>query len=402
MLLWLGFSVLTAAVVIALVRPLVADRAAPLDPAAADMAVYRDQIAEIVADRERGLIGAAEAEAAHAEVARRLLAREREATSDKGTTAAWLLPSARAVAAAVAALIPLGAIGIYLPLGSPGLPATSHEARLNVPAESASIDELVAKVEARLREKPDDGQGWDVLAPVYLSLERHAEAANAYARAIALLGESPKRLAGLAEAHVLAGNGMVNEIARLAYERLKALEPGRMEPRFWLALAKEQDGRLEAAAADYRALIAEAPADAPWRALVEARLKEVTDRAAGVATAAGATPSAATAAPAPTTPPPPERGASGGPRVEDIEAASRMTPDQRTAMIERMVDGLASRLKENGKDVGGWVKLVRAYSVMGRRGEAVAALAQARSSLAGDVAALAEIDALAKSLGLES
>jgi cytochrome c-type biogenesis protein CcmH len=392
MLLWLGFSLLTAIVVAAVLRPLIGDRGAALNAAAADMAVYRDQIAEIAADRERGLIGDAEADAARAEVARRLLARERAAAAEATTTQGTRLPSPRLIAAVIAVLLPLGAIALYLKLGSPSLPSQPHSARLKAPTESASLDELVGKVEARLRLKPDDGLGWDVIAPVYMVRERPADAANAYARAIALLGETPKRLSGLAEAHVMASNGMVNETARLAYERLRTLEPGRLEPRFWLALAKEQDGNRDAAAADYRALIADAPPDAAWKPMVAERLAALTGNNGLAMNGAAPVPSQQRADPM----------AGPGPSAQDIDAAGKLSPAERTAMIERMVEGLAGRLKENGKDLAGWLKLVRAYAVMGRRGDAVAAVAAARGSLAGDSAALAEIDALAKALDLGS
>ncbi len=430
MLLWLAFSLVAAAVVAILVRPLLREAEAALDPVAADVAVYKDQLSEIVADRERGLIGAAEAEAAHAEVARRLLSRQgrvrRGAQSELRTGAAdgsagspapsegafrasiARLTSPKAVSALVAILLPLGSMALYLKVGSPGLPAQPREARLKAPAETANLDQLVAKVEARLREQPGDGQGWDVLAPVYMVLERHEDAANAYARAIALLGESPKRLAGLAEAHVLVANGMVNETARLAYERLRTIEPSRLEPRFWLALAKEQDGRRDLAAADYRALLDEAPADAPWRPMVEARLKEVAGQAAGAAPQVSGSQAPGAQAPAAMPRGPAAAGGApsarpgAGPSAEDVAVASRMSPAERSAMIERMVEGLATRLKTNGKDLGGWLDLVRAYAVLGRRGDAAAALAEARGNLAGDGAALSELDALARSLDLGS
>lgn len=413
MLLWLGFSVITAAVVAALLRPLLRGTAAVLDPAAADLAVYRDQLTEITLDRERGLIADGEAEAARTEVARRLLAREqalpgprsaRRGTGPAAGSAAGGDGSDRSISRAamfVGALVPLLAIGLYLQFGSPRLPAQPHLARVSKPNETASIDELLAKVEARLRANPEDGQGWDVIAPVYMVQQRPLDAANAFARAISILGESPKRLAGLAEAHVLASNGMVVEPARLAYERLRVLEPGRLEPKFWLAFAKEQDGKLDAAAAEYRALLADAPPDAPWRPMVEERLQEVNSRGVG----GGAPAAAAPVGSAPASSPPVASrpaAAAAGPRQEDIEAASKMTAEQRAAMIEKMVEGLAAKLKVNGKDVAGWINLVRAYTVMGRRGDAQAALAEARGQLAGDNAALAEIAALEKSLGLGS
>lgn len=401
MLLWIGFAVLTAVVVAALMRPLWRADQSVLAPAEADMAVYRDQLAEIEADRARGLIGAAEAEAARTEVARRLLAREgavRSEVNEVAAAAGSTMPSGSAMAAqigwGVATLVPLASVAVYLMLGSPGLPSRHHEARLKTPTEQSSVEELVAKVEARLRENPDDGPGWDVLGPVYMMQERYAEAANAYGRAIHLLGETPKRLGGLGEAHVLAGNGVVNDIARLAYERLKTLEPTRMEPRFWLALAKEQDGKLDLAAADYRALLAEASPDTPWKATVEMRLKAVTEQSGSAARPSVPSPAAPTASgPAAT---------GRGPSAEDMAAAAQMTPEQRTAMIQGMVDGLAAKLKTNGRDLAGWQQLVRAYTVMGRKDDAVSALASARRNFDGDGAALATLDGLAKSLGLGS
>ena len=101
-----------------------------------------------------------------------------------------------------------------------------------------------------------------MIAPVYLKLGRYADAAAAYANAVRLQGESVNLLAGLAEASIMAKDGIVTEEARAAYEKILKLEPGRVEPRFWLAMGKEQDGRLADALADYSALLKEAPAEA--------------------------------------------------------------------------------------------------------------------------------------------
>ena len=171
---------------------------------------------------------------------------------------------------------------------------TPSPARAAAPLEQAQVGDLVAKVEARLREHPEDGQGWDVVAPVYMKLGRFRDAATAFASAARIEGETARRLAGFAEATVLAADGVVGEEARLAYEKILKLEPGRPEPRFWLALAKEQDGKLADALADYRALLAKAPGEAPWRSAVEDRIAEVSRRLDG-----------APPEPAPAAPPPP-------------------------------------------------------------------------------------------------
>jgi len=178
---------------------------------------------------------------------------------------------------------------------------------------------------------------------------------------------------------VLGADGVVTEEARIAYEKILRLEPGRAEARFWLALAKEQDGKLADALADYKALLGQSAVEAPWRAALERRIGEVSQHLSGAQP-----PSAA------------------GPSVEDVAAAEKMAPDDRARMVAQMVDGLAQRLKHDSRDLAGWLRLVKAYVVLGRKNDAVNALADARKSFGGDEKALAELTALAKSLGLGS
>lgn len=391
MLLWVIFAAITAAVVLAVTRPLARDPAPLRDAAEADLAVYRDQLAEIDADRDRGLVDADEAQAARAEVARRLLHRAGDEKSAAGAAGAAGSGSARRFSLVASAFIAVASILLYLMLGSPGLPDLPHAARVAKGPAGSSLPELVAQVEARLRAKPDDGQGWDVVAPVYMIQKRYADAAEAYGRAISLLGETPKRLGGLAEASVLAGNGIVSDRARKAYERLLVLEPTRVEARFWLAMAMEQDGKLAEATAAYRDMLAQAPEGATWKSAVEERLKEIAERS-------GAPSAPAPAAPAKVAAPPADAPSS----KPDASAVAAMDPAEREAFIGRMVSGLAERLKANGKDLEGWQRLVRAYKVLGKTDAAAAALADARRNFDGDAKAQAELDAFARSLGLGS
>ncbi len=388
MLLWVCFAVMTAAVMAALLRPLWRPDATALAPAEADLAVYRDQLSEIDADRERGLIAAGEAEAARAEVARRMLERAAGEPAPGATTLAPIAPS-QWISRAAAVVVPLAAIGVYIAVGSPTLPDTPLEARRNVDPEKATIAELVGKVEARLAAKPDDGQGWAVIAPVYMRLNRFDDAANAFARANALVGEQTAYIMGFAEATVLANDGTVTDPARKAFRRVLELEPGRIEASFALSLAKEQDGDIAGALADYRSLLTSAAADARWKPALEARVKVLDERLAG-RTPTPQTPPAADAAPSSTQPP-----AAQAPSAADVAA---MKPDDQAKMIEGMVQRLADRLKTNTKDLPGWLQLIRAYSVLGREGETDAAIAEARRNFAGDAAALGEIDALAKTV----
>ena len=292
------------------------------------------------------------------------------------------------MAIALAFGLPLAALSLYLIYGSPRLPDQPLIARLQDPASDKNLEVLVARVEARLREHPEEGEGWEVIAPVYMGWRRYADAAEAYRQSIRLLGESPKRLASYGQALVLANNGVVTEDARKALERALVLDPKLIEPRLVLIIAKEQDGQLAAAIEDWRAMLATAPADAPWRKLAEQRLAEDEAKLAGKAVPAG--PEAA-----PGTAP-------QGPSPDDVAAAQTMSPADRQAMIESMVQGLANRLDQKGDDLAGWLKLVRAYTVLDRKDDALKALEKAKTQFSGNAAALQQLDALAAELGLKS
>jgi cytochrome c-type biogenesis protein CcmH len=384
MALWMAFAVLTAAVLAALLHPLLRPSARPAAAADADLAVYRDQLSELEAERGRGLIPDAAADAARTEIARRVLASADRATAEDVRTSAAQESRTRTIGLGLAMTLPLAALALYLLVGSPGMPDYPFSARTAPSIDSAGLPQLIARVEARLREHPEDGEGWDVIAPVYLKEARYADAANAFTRAIALLGESPRRLAGLAEASILRHDGIITETARVSYEKLAKLEPSRPEPRFWLAVAQEQDGRLADAIAAYDALLRDAPSDASWRAAVTER------RDAARARLTSSSPSAAPI------------GGERGPNAEDLAAAERMTPEQRTQFITQMVDGLAERLRKDSADLAGWQRLIRAYAVLGRNSDALAALADARRAFANEPPSLAALDALAKSLRIES
>ena len=381
MLFWVLCAVLTAAVLYAVTRPLSAPAAAPTGTmdAASDIAVYRDQLKEVEADRARGLLSDAEAQAARIEISRRLLARADDADASAGRNQGQSLRSARAAFAAAAILVPALSLGLYLALGSPGLPDLPHSDRVAAPVEKATIDTLVAKVEERLRAHPEDGQGWDVIAPVYLRQGRFTEAAQAYQRAIRLLGETPRRLAGYGEATVFANNGVVTEDARRIFARWSELEPDGLQPRFWLALAKEQDGDIAGALEGYRKLVANAPPDADWRPSMEQRIAALAERMGETA-----------------------RPDARGPTAGDVAAAEKLSPQERAEMIERMVAGLAQRLETESRDLAGWQRLLRAYVVLGQKDKAKDALGKARAAFSGDETSLSALDDLARELGLDS
>ena len=115
-----------------------------------------------------------------------------------------------------------------------------------------------------------------------------------------------------------------------------------------------------------------------------------TEAAAGVSGpgAAGPAPSAIAIAPP-------------GPDASQVAAAAQMGPGERNNMIESMVARLAQRMAENGSDVDGWLRLIKAYTVLGQRDKALTAATSARTALAGNSDNLRRIGELTKELGLE-
>jgi cytochrome c-type biogenesis protein CcmH len=368
MMLWIIFALMTAAAVFAVLWPF---GRKPADPTGgSDRFVYQDQLQELERDRDAGLIGAAEAESARVEISRRLLA----AAQSENILPPTIGPGARRRAAVVASLIvPLVGMLFYLKLGSPDVPGQSVFTRSNEAEQDRSIGSLVSQVENHLARNPNDGPGWEVIAPVYLRLGRYADAVMARKRAIEFNGDSPARESNLGEALVAAADGVVTDEAKTAFEHAVAGDAQNPKARFFLGVADEQDGNRDAAAQKWRALLADAPNDAPWRDFVTAALARVTGEAVV-----------------------PE-----GPGTADVAAAENMPEGQRAEMIREMMQRLSDRLHSDGKDVDGWMRLVRAYAVLGDRDKAKNAAADARRALADSPDELKRIDDLVKGLGLE-
>src|SRR5262249_54288340 len=241
-----------------------------------------------------------------------------------------------AVAAFVA--LPLGAIALYLAVGFPGLPDQPLAARSNGP-DGRSLAALVAQVEDRLERNPQDGRGWEVIGPVYMRLNRFDDAVRARRNALRILGPTVGREGDLGEALVAAANGVVTADAKAAFDRALGLDARDPRASFFLGLAAQQDGKGTEAAAIWRDLLARAPADAPWAHAVRESLAQV-ERPSGEVS-------------------PP------GPAAADVAAAAQMSPGDRAKMVRGMVDRLGERLARDGSDLDGWVRLVRAYEVLG-------------------------------------
>jgi cytochrome c-type biogenesis protein CcmH len=379
MILWCIFALMTAAAIFAVLWPL--GREPRKIAGGSDLLVYKDQLQEIDRDRAAGRIGEAEAETARLEVSRRLIAAaDAQPPIASGPVAPRVaLRRRRTAALAALVILPFGPPGLYIALGSPNVAGGPAFARVETPQGHDSITDLVSKVEARLTSNPGDGAGWEVLAPVYMRLGRFDDAVVARRRSLALNGETATRQADLGEALAAAANGVVTAEAKAAFEHAAAADPHQAKARYFLGLAAEQDGKNADAAAIWRALLDSAPGDAPWKDFVRAALSRVTGKDIPAA----------------------DGGAAPGPSAEDMAAAANMTEARRTEMIQGMVARLADRLHDHGADVEVWLRLVRAYVVLGDRDKAKTAATDAKRALAEHPDQIRQIDELVKGLGLE-
>ncbi|MCC7016780.1 MAG: c-type cytochrome biogenesis protein CcmI [Rhodospirillales bacterium] len=366
-------------------------RRAPGGPTRAefDLAVFRDQLAEIDRDKERGLLDSRQAEAARLEVERRILA-----VAGEVERAARPSPKGRWVVLAVASGAPAAAAVAYLFLGSAGTPdlplaarPDTRQAGAGITAEARlreqvpDLDAAVARLEERLAREPEDQRGWLMLGRTYMVMEKYAEAAAAFARAQTLSRERDFAIAlEEVEAMIMASNSAVPPLALKILAEVLEHDPREPRARYYVGVAKAQAGDLRGAAQDWTDLIALSPADADWvptvREQIEAVAKELGVKPDSFVPSAAAQ-ALLRGAPAPTAAAPRHQES-----VDRPPTGGTALPAGQEEMIRGMVERLAQRLKENPDDAESWRMLARSYEVLGQMDKAKEARAKA-DALAG-------------------
>lgn len=384
-----------------LLRERPADAAAGDDPAG----VYAAQLADVARDRARGALDEATAAALEAEIGRRLLAAAREAQPAARRLA---MPERAVVALAILIFLPAGAFAWYEGISGdrrdfaqsdPGGAPTPAAARAQRDAPH-DLGESAARLAERLENEPDNLDGWLLLARTYTQLGRSEQAARVHRRIAAMPGVPAARLAAIAE-DLIAGNaGAVSPEAVELLIQANRRDPGEPRARFFLGLARAQSGAPEEGLDIWLALERDLPPGAPWLEGLRANIARLAEEA-GIASAALAqrrarvalatsgrapvatpVPQPQPAAPSPPQAPPqvPPSSAAAparGPTSQDVAAASRLSADERAGMIRGMVEGLAARLENEPGDVDGWLRLGRAWRVLGEPERGLDALRRA-------------------------
>lgn len=322
-------ALLTTATVGALLWPLLKTRVDHRDRLDGELAIYRDQLAELERERAAGAVSETDAAAARVEIERRILSAGAAAEKVHARSASPALH--RLLPPALSLLVPLLALGVYLQVGRPGLPSAPFD-RSQIasqePGRPLDVAQLLAEARARLAQNPDD----------------------------------PEALAALGEGLTLEADGTVTQPAVQAFT--KALEKMPDDPRahYYLGLHEAQSGDSRAAIARWRTLEAKSPPDAPWLGLLRAEIARVA-KAAGIEL--------------PTPPATPPASAMPQPSREQQEAMAALAPAEREQAIRSMVEGLAVRLEQNPQDRAGWLRLANAWKVLGDNPRAAAAYRQA-------------------------
>jgi cytochrome c-type biogenesis protein CcmH len=392
MTLWIILTVMIALAAAGLTIPLV--RRYEQRPQAKTVDILKGQLSEVDGQVAASLIEPAEAEALRSEIKRRILVEDRDA----GTAARPFPQTAMPwVALGLVAIVALCATALYAMMGHPELTSSAAVSAVSATPEvqTASTDSkshpmgevasMISSLETKLQQNPGDAQGWQMLAWSYMRTGRPADAAKAYAKAVAIDPTNVEYLSAEGEAMVQS-EGKVSDEAAAIFRRALKGDPADPRARYFLAIHRDQAGDHKGAMEDFVALLKSAPPDAPWasqvRTYVEDLAKEQHIDLTGKL------------------PPAPVATAAPGPNSAQVTAAGQMSDTDRQAMIHSMVDKLAGELKANPKDTGGWVRLMRARMVLGESQQAAQDYKQAQAAFTGDAAARAALQEAAKSLGV--
>ncbi|WP_411820239.1 c-type cytochrome biogenesis protein CcmI [Hyphococcus formosus] len=434
-MIWFVFILLCAIIIAFLVEPFF--RGSQQSDNLDEQDYLTAQLDDIERDKSAGLIDEAEADAARLDARRRLLAAAR---GDKGETGGKPNRTVAQISTMIIAAAPIAALAIYMAIGNPD-GETSQEATMIAARSQQQSDqnapplaESITALEERVASNPENLDDWILLAESYARMDRFSAAAQAFGKARALAPERAFLHAAEGEAITMAAGGVVSVDAQAAFDRALAIDPAEPRARFYKALGTYQQDDPKSTLDQLVRLAGEAPSGAPWLTIVrsqidlianelgidpeslglgakedtgvsvlsressfddwvnaiEARLAEgdITGAKGIIADAreryaqapfvlqqldaieAGLADGA------------PRRG----PSQEQMAAAQNMSAEDREAMIEGMVSGLASRLEQNPDDIEGWTMLARSYAVLGRYRDSADAYANAIKLAPEDVA----------------
>lgn len=270
-MMWALFALLLAATLAILLAPLLKRRPKALARAEYDRTVYKDQLAEIDRELERGTLSADQAVSARTEIQRRILA-----TGDRSEASEVASPRRLAgLAVALALGVPAAALGLYAVLGSPQVPDLPYAARTDqfnsTEDQAAMVARMVAQLTAKLEKDPSDGKGWAKLGRSLRVLNQPVKAKEAYARAARLMpGDTQVRMeyADLLLDEVPQGSPLPPEFVGVMRE-IVAVDPKNPDALYFLGISEMQMGNKVKARDYWTRLLVLLPEDSEDRATIQ-------------------------------------------------------------------------------------------------------------------------------------
>ena len=194
-------------------------------------------------------------------------------------------------------------------------------------------------------------------------MKRYDDAAQAYARIMQLEKPTPTLLTDYAESLLLGNKGELTDRVKVALQTAMKMDPKFTKAGFYWAAALQQDGQYDESLKVWRQLMSDHPKDLKLQMFAQRQIAAIKN----------------------------QKGKMPALDKDQRQAAANMTAKDRQAMIKSMVNRLAGKLKENGKDLDGWLRLIRARMVLGDKPAALKALEQAKSNFTNDQAALKKL-----------
>lgn len=382
---WLGIGGLTLVAMLPILWPLLRPSQTANDRLDHDLEVYRDQIREVEAELAANALTVQEADETKREIERRILR-----AADHGQSPKEPAAPAAITAVVIALLLPALTFLLYTQLGQPtekDQPLAERDITAPAPApqnlskdQNQQINEMVARLATRLENQPDDRDGWILLGRSYASMDRFEDAANVLRKALALSNDDAELQVAFGDILTKAAGGTITPEALRAFKTALTLAPQQLAARYFLALADLQAGQPKSAYDAWLALYKELPADSDNRVALAEQIRRVAqqigvDPASDLADAGPANRPATSSA----TSSAPKSDAAPGPDRAAMAAAAELSPAERQEFIQSMVQRLADRLKDDPDDFSGWMRLGKAYGVLGKTPQSADAYGHAAS-----------------------
>ena len=324
---------------------------------APDIAVYKSQLIELSNDIERGLISEDEGKRTRVEIERRLIK-----ASDIGTAVVEVEKPSN-ILAATFVLIILFSASLYAFFGTPKMPdfpkhlddIASHEGPEG--DRVRETNKMISTVMARLAEVPDEAQGWAYLANLHMSLGNFQTAAEALSTAQNLEPDTFDYNLMYAESLIMASNERVTPSALVILNKAAKMNPEHPGPKYYLGLADYQAGDVEIAHSAWKNVRSELEDNDPLVPLIDFWINKA-EVDLGLIEALPQT-----RAPSIT--------------AEQAETIQNMSEGDQQELIRQMVAQLADKQVENPTNIEGWIRLSRAYMVLGQKEQAIEAMKSA-------------------------